>query len=79
LEDHADLAAQRDDVHVRVMNIDVVNANPALADAGDIDKVVHAVKAPQQRRLAATGRPDEGGDLVGRDLDVDVVHARDCP
>ena len=37
-----------------------------------IDEVVHAVEIAQQRRLAAAGRADEGGDLPLRDVHRDV-------
>ena len=39
-----------------------------------VDQVVHAVEAPQHGGLAATGRPDERGDLVLADVEVDVMH-----
>ena len=38
------------------------------------DGVVHAVEAPQHRALATTRWTDEGGDLVGPDLQVDLAH-----
>ena len=38
-----------------------------------VDQVVHAVQAAEQGRLAAAGGPDEGRDLVPREVDGDVV------
>ena len=38
-----------------------------------IDQVVHSVKATQQSRLSAAGRPDERRDLFFRDLEIDAV------
>ena len=36
-------------------------------------EVVHAVEGAQQRRLAAARGADEGGDLLVRDVEVDVL------
>jgi hypothetical protein len=38
-----------------------------------VDQVVHAVEAPQQRRLAAARRADQRGDLPLRDPQGDVT------
>ncbi len=42
-------------------------------DAAALYQVVHAVEGLEQRRLAAAGRADEGGDLVGGHAEVDVL------
>ena len=42
-------------------------------DPGALDQVVHAVEAAQHGRLAAPGRPDERGDLVLVDVEVDLA------
>src|SRR5690606_36277232 len=41
-------------------------------DAAALDGVVHAVEAPEEGRLAAAGRADQGGDLVALDVEVDA-------
>src|SRR3974390_1477979 len=56
---------------MRVENVGLVEHE--LADrALPRIKVVHPVEYAQQRRLAATGRPDEGGDAIGTEREVDV-------
>jgi hypothetical protein len=42
-------------------------------DAADVDQVVHAVEAAQQRGLAAAARPDEGGNPVAGDVHGDAL------
>src|SRR5581483_6348720 len=73
LEHHADPAADLggvDPVAVDVMTL-VLDRAP---HPGRRDEVVHAVETPQDRALAAAGRPDEGGDLVGGDVAGDAGH-----
>ena len=71
LEYHADAAAQQVDVTVFV---DVLTVELDVAcDAAALYEVVHAVERAQQGALAAAGRADERGDLVGLDVQVDVV------
>ncbi|MCY1432221.1 hypothetical protein D9M71_482120 [compost metagenome] len=71
LEHHADAAAQLGDVDA--LGVDVVTVEADLAvDAAAVDQIVHAVEGAQQGRLAATGRADEGGDAVLRDVQADV-------
>src|SRR5580658_8152227 len=63
LEHHADARAQQIEILLRRQNVDAVEQHFAGGALVRI-KVVHAVEHAQQRRLAATGRADEGGDLV---------------
>jgi hypothetical protein len=65
LHDVADAAAQPHGVAPG----DVVAVDLDAA-GGDVD---HAVDHPQQRRLAASGRPDEHGGAVGGDDEAEVV------
>ncbi len=58
----------------RGVDVDVVEQHPALgARAGDL--LVHAVDAADHRRLAASGGPDDRGDLVGLEGQVDALDA----
>ncbi|MNN48943.1 hypothetical protein D3C81_1634440 [compost metagenome] len=41
-------------------------------DAAAVNQIVHAVEGAQQGRLAATGRADEGGDAVARDVQLHI-------
>ena len=78
LEHHADRLAQRDQRDVRV--IDVLAENPDLARGGDIViALVHAIEAPEQRRLAAAGWPDERGDEAFLDVHVDIDQRLELP
>src|SRR5271165_3660591 len=73
LEDHPDRAADRDDVDRGVVDVDVLEHHLALgAGAGDL--LVHAVDAAYERRLAGARRPDDRGDLVGGEVEVDPLH-----
>src|SRR5690606_18427849 len=63
LEHHADAPPHLDRVDVGSVERCAVVVHGALAP-GARDQVVHAVQAPQDRRLAAARRPDERGDLV---------------
>ena len=47
-------------------------AEPTL-DPGAVDQVVHPVETAEQCRLAATGRTDQGSDLVLGDREGDVL------
>ena len=50
----------------------LVDADRAL-DAGAGHDVVHAIERPQERRFPAARRTDQRGDLVGLDLQIDVL------
>ena len=72
LEDEADPLADLDRLGVGRRNVLVVEEDRSL-DPGSRDEVVHPVEAAQDRALAAAGRPDERGDGVRRDVEVDVA------
>ena len=77
LEDHPDRAAHRDHVDGRVVHVGALEQHPTLgAGAGDL--LVHAVDAADQRRLAAAGGADDGGHLVGAELEVDALQLHRC-
>jgi hypothetical protein len=59
LEDHADGPADVHRVHLGGVEVVVVEHDAAL-DAAAGDDLVHAVQRPQEGRLAAAGRADEG-------------------
>ena len=71
LEDHADALAQDVDVHLVLVDVHAVELDVA-GDAAALDEVVHAVQAFQKRGFAAAGRTDERGDLLFRDVDIDI-------
>src|ERR1700733_7767154 len=68
LEHHADARAQQLEIEV----IGLVEHQLAGGALSRIE-VVHPVENPQQRRLAAARRSDEGGDAMGAERDVDVL------
>jgi hypothetical protein len=63
LEHHADLGAQEIDVLLAVENVFAVEQNLAFRALARIE-LVNPVHHAQERRLPATGRPDEGGHLA---------------
>ena len=71
LENHADAGAQFDDVDRRIVDILLIERDLA-GDAADVDRVVHAVQAAQEGRLAATGRADQRRDLALVDIKIDI-------
>ena len=71
LEHHAHLLAQPGGVQVLVENILAFKAYLAL-DVNAGDQVIHAVEGFEKRGLAAAGGADEGRDLMGWDLHVDI-------
>ena len=36
---------------------------------------MHAVQAPNERRLAAAGGPDQRGGVIGRHFEIDIVES----
>src|SRR3954469_12148095 len=72
LEDHADRAAHGHDVHVRGVDVEVVEQDLAPRVRAR-DLLVHPVDAAHERRLAAAGRADHRRHLVG------LVVERDAP
>ena len=58
---------------IHVGGVDVLPFEEDLPlDAGPVDQIVHPVEKPQQRRLAAAGGTDEGGDPVFFEIQGDV-------
>jgi hypothetical protein len=76
LEHHADLAAHGDGIDPRSVQVDAVDEDRAL-DVGAGDDLVHAVQRPQERRLPAAGRADQGGHRARLDDHVDVLHGEE--
>ena len=72
LEHHADAPAQVGDVHAGGVDLLPVEGE-GTGDLHAGDQFVHPVDGPQKGGLAAAGGPDEGGDLVGFDVDGDVL------
>ncbi len=56
-----------------VMDVNALDEDRALGDAGAGDFIVHAVEAAQQGGFAAAGGADEGGDLPFREVEADVL------
>ena len=73
LEHHPDAAPHLGGVDLRAVEVSRrgTSTRPSTLRAGR--EVVHAVEAPQHRGLAAARRPDERGDLVGGDVEVDLA------
>ena len=72
LEDHADAAAEGDEVEVGVEEFLVVEADAAL-DAATGDEVGEAVEGHEEAGFAAAGGADEGGDAAFVDVEGDVA------
>ena len=73
LEDHADVAAQGDDVDLRAVDVDAPDADLAAEDAGAVDRVVEPVEGAQEGGLATAGGADEGGNVAFLDVYGDRV------
>src|SRR6185312_1912472 len=71
LEDHPDPSANLDRIDLGGVEIDAVVEDLAIRMRA-LDEVVHPVEPPQQGALAASGGPDDGGDLVLADLERDL-------
>ena len=63
LKHHADAAAQLPDVNLRAKDILAVEQHLSGQMLLRIN-AVEPIQNPQQRRLAAAGRPDQTGDLI---------------
>src|SRR5262249_11635784 len=70
LEHHADAAADRDRVDAGAVDRIAVQLDLAH-DAAPGNELVHPVERPQERRLATTGRSDQGGDVLADDVQTD--------
>src|ERR1700687_1365279 len=66
LEQHADLAAQVDDVGVGRQDVVAVDQHLA-GGAGGRNRVIHPVEHPQKGRLATAGGADQGGGVARLD------------
>ena len=73
LEHHADVTAHLARRHARRVQVGAVVAD-RTDDPGAGDEVVHAVEAPQDRRLTAPRRPDERSDLALAHVERDLPH-----
>src|SRR5208283_2666089 len=72
LKNHAYFAPQLDHVGRTIEDLLPVNENAARR-ADVVDQIVHAVQAAEQGRFAAARGTDQGGDLVTRKVDRDVL------
>ena len=72
LEHHADPGAQQIEIELGIEHVGLVEHQLAGGALSRIE-VVHPVENPQQRRFAATGWPDEGGDAIGAEREIDVL------
>src|SRR5262249_21999663 len=78
LKDHADAAAQVDQVDRAAVDLFAVKQQVAGVP-GTLDQVVHAIETAQERGLAAARRADEGRDRTVRDTEADVVDRLGVP
>jgi hypothetical protein len=76
LEDHPDPLAQQLQVHPGSIDLLALDQDSAI-DANTLDHVVHPVETTQKRGLATARRTDECGDLVSRDLQIDLLQGLD--
>ena len=72
LEHHANLTAQGDGIDLRRVEIDVVDLDVTADDARAVHEVVDAIDGAQQGAFAAAGRPDEGGDVLTGDVQIEI-------
>src|SRR5204862_471040 len=72
LEHHADAGAQLRGVLTLIVDVAAVQPDRA-GDARARDRIVHAIQAAQERRLAAPGRADHRQHLAARDVQGDVL------
>src|SRR4051812_29719355 len=72
-EDHPEGGADRHNINVVAIERGVIEQDLSL-DTTARNLLVHPVDRAHERRLAAAGRADDGGDLVGREVEVDAPH-----
>src|SRR5229473_784137 len=72
LEHHADPRPQQIEVETGIEDVGLIQHQLADRALSGIE-IVHPVEDAQQGRLAAAGRPDEGGDAMGAKREVDVL------
>ena len=72
LENHTHLAPQEHGVHVGPVDVDAVEPDLPFI-ACDWDHLMHTVEAPDEGRLAATARSNNGKDPTRWDIQVDAM------
>src|SRR5439155_6548400 len=72
LEHHADPGAEHVKVDRRVEQIFAVEYDLAGRALAGVERI-HPIERAQQRRLAATGRPDERRHMTLGDIEIDVL------
>src|ERR1700684_305390 len=72
LEHHADPRAQEIEIELGIEDVGGIQHQLAGGALSRIE-VVHPVENPQQGRLPAAGRTDEGGDAIGAEREIDVL------
>ncbi|MPN13702.1 hypothetical protein SDC9_161026 [bioreactor metagenome] len=71
LEHHADLLAQHHDVHVAV---DVAPFEFQCAfHPGLGNQIIHAIQTAQEGGFPAAGRPNQGGDFIFPDIQIEIL------
>ena len=78
LKDHANAAAQADDVRLGMVNVVAIEEDFAL-DAKARNGIVHAVEGAKQRGLSAPGRADDGGNQFFAEWHGDLIHGEPFP
>ena len=73
LEDHADVTADFDGVDAARVDVAAVEQDFAF-HARRGDRLVHPVEAPEQGRLAAPRRADDGRDMTVEEIDARAAH-----
>src|ERR1700716_3279855 len=72
LEHHADAGSQQIEIKLGIKHVGGIQHDLTGRALTGIE-IVHAIEDPQQRRLAAAGRPDEGSDAMGTEREIDVL------
>src|SRR3984893_12499682 len=72
LKHHADPGAQQIEIEFGIKHAGGIQHDLTGRALAGIE-IIHAIEDPQQRRLAAAGRSDEGGDAIGAECEIDVL------
>ena len=72
LKDHADVSSRLGDSTTGVVDVFAIEIH-LTSEFGARHKFVHAVEGAQERRLSATGRPDEGCHLILRHHEGNLI------
>ena len=72
MKHHANPRAQLHNIHPAGIDIIAIKHDLPL-DAASGNGVVHAVERPQKGRFSASGRADKCGDMLGCNVDRDIV------